>query len=95
MGSGVNFNNNTGPVHINNQPRMLRASVIGKLIEIISNSVGSEQNLNRIASNIDVKIEFNDLKRNRWVAELYKEDALLVDESIKTLDAIILNGSVK
>ena len=41
MGSGVNFNNNTGPVHINNQPRMLRASVIGKLIEIISNSVGS------------------------------------------------------
>ena len=66
-----------------------RASVIGKLIEIISNSVGSEQNLNRIASNIDVKIEFNDLKRNRWVAELYKEDALLVDESIKTLDAIL------
>ncbi|WP_312692198.1 hypothetical protein [Kosakonia sp.] len=95
MSSGVNFNDNTGPVHITNQPRVLRASVIGKLIEIISNPIGSGQSLNRTASNIDVKISFNDLKRNRWVAELYKEDALLVDESIKTLDSIILNGSVK
>lgn len=95
MTSGVNFKDNTGPVHIINQPRVLRASVIGKLIEIISNPVGGEQSLNRKASNIDVKISFNDLKRNRWVAELYKEDALLVDESIKTLDTIILNGSVK
>ncbi|HGB4907498.1 TPA: hypothetical protein ACIVLA_004426 [Salmonella enterica subsp. enterica serovar Typhimurium] len=95
MTSGVNFKDNTGPVHIINQPRVLRASVIGKLIEIISNPVGGEQSLNRKASNIDVKISFNDLKRNRWVVELYKEDALLVDESIKTLDTIILNGSVK
>ena len=89
------FQDNNGPVNIDNQPRVLRASVIGKLIEIISNPVGGEQSLNRKASNIDVKISFNDLKRNRWVAELYKEDALLVDESIKTLDTIILNGSVK
>lgn len=95
MTSGVNFNDNTGPVLINNQPRVLRASVIGKLIEIISNPVGGAQSLKRTASNIDVKILFNDLKRNRWVAELYKEDALLVDDSIKTLDSIIYNGSTK
>lgn len=45
MTSGVNFKDNTGPVHIINQPRVLRASVIGKLIEIISNPVGGEQSL--------------------------------------------------
>lgn len=95
MASGVNFNDNTGPVLINNQPRVLRASVIGKLIEIISNSIGGTPSLNRTASNIDVKILFNDLKRNRWVAELYKEDSLLIDDSIKTLDSIIYNGSTK
>lgn len=95
MSSGVNFNDNTGPIHIANQPRVLRASVIGKLIEIISNPLNGGQSLKRTASDIDVKILFNDLKRNKWVAELYKEDALLVDESIKTLDSIILNGSVK
>lgn len=95
MTSGVNFNDNTGPVLINNQPRVLRASVIGKLIEIISNPVGGGQSLRRTASDIDAKISFNDLKRNRWVAELYKEDALLIDDSIKTLDSIIYNGSFK
>ncbi|WP_182074551.1 MULTISPECIES: hypothetical protein [unclassified Serratia (in: enterobacteria)] len=95
MTSGVNFNDNNGPVLINNQPRVLRASVIGKLIEIIANPVGVVQSINRTPSNIDAKISFNDLKRNRWVAELYKEDALLVDNSIKTLDSIIYNGSVK
>lgn len=79
MASGVNFNDNTGPIHIDNQPRVLRASVIGKLIGIISNPVNGGQNLKRTASDIDVKILFNDLKRNKWVAELYKEDALLVD----------------
>lgn len=31
MTSGVNFKDNTGPVHIINQPRVLRASVIGNL----------------------------------------------------------------
>ena len=95
MSSGVSFKDNLGPVLINNQPRVLRASVIGKLIEIISSSEGGGQSLRRTASEINVKISFNDLKRNRWVAELYKEDALLVDNSVKTLDSIIYQGSVK
>ncbi|WP_337155194.1 hypothetical protein [Proteus terrae] len=95
MSSGVNFNGNTGPVLINNQPRVLRASVIGKLVEIISSSVGGGPSLRRTASEINVKISFNDLKRNRWVAELYKEDALLVDKSVQTLDSIIYQGSAK
>ncbi|EMY7636973.1 hypothetical protein ABCT75_000983 [Citrobacter freundii] len=95
MSSGVSFHDNIGPVLINNQPRVLRASVIGKLIEIISSSEGGGQSLRRTASEINGKISFNDLKRNRWVAELYKEDALLVDNSVKTLDSIIYQGSVK
>ncbi|MBD2801515.1 hypothetical protein ID854_13880 [Xenorhabdus sp. M] len=95
MSTGVTFDNNTGPVFIDNQPRALRASVIGKLIKIMSTAPFSPQNLQRTPSDIDVKIEFNDLKRNRWVAELYRDDAILVDESIKTLDSLIFNGSDK
>lgn len=95
MSSGVNFDNNRGPVLINNQPRVLRASVIGKLVEIISSSPTGNQSLDRTTSDIDNKINFNELKRNRWIAELYKEDALLVDDSIKTLDSVIYNGSFK
>ncbi|MBI6181836.1 hypothetical protein AB6849_08170 [Serratia proteamaculans] len=95
MSSGVDFHNNSGPVYIDNQPRQVRASVVGKLIEIISTYEAGNQNLYRTVSDIDLKISFNDLKRNRWIAELYKEDAILVDESIKTLDSIILNGSAK
>ncbi|MDJ0035345.1 hypothetical protein QM637_05785 [Pantoea allii] len=95
MSSGVSFDNNHGPVLINNQPRVLRASVIGKLVEIISSYPTGNQSLDRTTSDIDNKINFNELKRNRWIAELYKEDALLVDDSIKTLDSVILNGSFK
>ncbi|NHB92130.1 hypothetical protein [Photorhabdus cinerea] len=95
MSAGVNFDNNTGPVFIDNKPRALRASVIGKLVKIISTAPVSQQNLQRTPSDIDIKIEFNDLKRNRWVAELYRDDAILVDTSIKTLDSLILDGSVK
>ncbi|EJG2210945.1 MULTISPECIES: hypothetical protein [Proteus] len=95
MSAGVTFERNNGPVYIQNQPKQVRASVLGKLIEIMSQAPETEQNLQRESSNIDLKIQFNDLKRNRWIAELYREDAILVDESIKTLDSLILNGSTK
>lgn len=95
MSSGIIFDNNKGAVYIENQPKQLRASVIGKLIAIMSQFPETDQNLQRDSSDIDLKIQFNDLKRNRWIAELYREDAILIDESIKTLDSLILNGSVK
>lgn len=95
MSGGVVFEGNKGPVYIENQPRELRASIIGKLVEIISKSDPVEQNLERTASDIDIKIIFNDLQRNKWVADLYKDDAIVIDESIKTLDSIIYNGSRK
>ncbi|CNE88025.1 Uncharacterised protein [Yersinia enterocolitica] len=91
----VNFEKNYGPITISNQSTVARVSVVGQLIEIISQAEMVYTNLNRIPSEIDVKIKFNDLKRNKWIAELYKQDSLVIDESIKALDLIIPRGSEK
>ncbi|UAN48679.1 hypothetical protein KGP17_20380 [Serratia sp. JSRIV001] len=95
MKSGVNFDNNHGPVTILNKPNVIRASVVGQLVEILSQANSISDNLSRVPAEIDLKINFNDLKRNRWIAELYKQDSLIVDESIRSLDLLIPRGSEK
>lgn len=93
--ANVNFESNTGPITILSKQTVSRVSAVGQLIEIISQAAVHSTNLNRVPAEIDVKIKFNDLKRNKWIAELYKQDSLVIDESIKSLDLIIPRGSEK
>lgn len=95
MSKGVIFNNNTGPVTILNENGFARPSILGKLIEIIAKSDQQPMNLDRMPVDIDVKIQFNDLKYHNWIISGYANSSLLIDDSIETLNQTILNGSTK
>jgi hypothetical protein len=94
--NGVMFGNNQGPVTIvNNGTEQRRATVIGKLIEIIASGNDKEISLDRVPAEIDQKINFNNLKEYRWLIEEYVSASLFVGESINQLNRTILNGSTK
>ncbi|TWU67803.1 hypothetical protein AYI74_13600 [Shewanella algae] len=95
MSKGVAFHDNQGPVTVLNEQKTPRASILGKLIEIIATSEHDALNLDRIPSEIDTKIQFNDLDGYRWLIDEYVNSSLLIDESIKELNQTVLNGSTK
>lgn len=95
MSKGVVFNNNNGPVTVENENRTPRPSILGKLIEIIAVGSTDKINLDRVPADIEVKIEYNNLNSYKWVVEEYIGESLLVDESIKELNQTILNGSTR
>lgn len=95
MSKGVVFNENKGPVTVVNTSGTARPSILGKLIEIIATSDQAPMNLDRDPAAIEVKINFNDLSRHKWIIEEYIKSSLLIDESIDVLNQTILNGSTK
>ena len=57
---GVTFDNNHGDITIiNSGQEQRRATIIGKLIEIIASQQGAEIDLHRIPAEIHNKISFN------------------------------------
>lgn len=95
MSKGVFFNDNKGPVTIINKGDIARPSILGRLIEIIATSEQSETDLSRDPAEINVKINFNDLKNHKWIIEEYIASSLLIDESIEALNQTIPNGSTR
>jgi hypothetical protein len=95
MTHDIKFNDNKGPITINNEQLESRASVLGRLIEIIANGSHDQMDLSRDTAEIDVKINFNNLNSSCWVVREYVSDSMLVDSSIKELNKTILNGSTK
>lgn len=92
----INFDNNTGPVNIRHVSSGIpRNSIIGRLVEIIASGNCEEISLERIPSEIEQKIKFNDLNSHIWIVETYLKSSILIDESIKELNKLILNGSTK
>jgi hypothetical protein len=92
----ITFDNNNGNIEIRNESSAVpRRSVLGRLVEIIAEGNGDDVSLDRLPSEIETKINFNDLKYHVWVVESYLESSILIDESIKQLNQLILNGSTK
>ncbi|TMP77209.1 hypothetical protein CWC05_20585, partial [Pseudoalteromonas ruthenica] len=71
MSKGVTFKDNLGPVNINNENRVARSSILGKLVEIIAISNTESCNLSRDPAEIEIKINFNDLVTHRWLVDEY------------------------
>lgn len=95
MNQGVTFADNKGPVSIRNESKISRSSILGKLIEIIASANPAPVNLSRNPTEIEKKIEFNNLSTHRWLIEDYIENAVLVDSSITELNKLINSGSTK
>lgn len=95
MSNDILFADNKGPVAIRNENKTPRASILGRLIEIIAAGSTEEIDLDRDPAGVEVKIEYNNLDSHRWVVDKYVGQSLLVDESIKELNQTILNGSTK
>lgn len=95
MSNGVVFTDNTGPITVLNDSRNRRASILGKLIEIIALSEHDPISLDRVPAGIEVKINFNNLQGYQWLIDEYISSSLLIDESIQELNETILNGSTK
>ena len=82
MAGGVVFKDNNGPVSIASDRRIARASILGKLIEIIATSEPAPVDLTREPSETERKMVFNNLNTHLWIIKKYIENALLVDGSI-------------
>ena len=95
MSKGVTFKDNFGPVNINNENRVARSSILGKLVEIIATSNTESCNLSRDPAEIEIKINFNDLVTHRWLVDEYVDNSVLIDSSITQLNQLINNGSTK
>jgi len=95
MGQGVIFRDNQGPITVTTEPRVIRPSILGKLIEIIASSETESIDLKREPAEIERKINFNDLKAYRWLVQEYIENSVLIDSSITQLNQMINNGSTK
>lgn len=95
MGGSVVFKDNNGPVNIETDRRIARASVLGKLIEIIATSGTAPVDLTREPSETERKIVFNNLNTQQWIIKEYIRNALLVDGSITQLNKMISGGSTK
>lgn len=95
MNKGVTFKDNYGPVQINNENRIVRSSILGKLVEIIATSNTESINLKRDPVNIEDKINFNNLVTHRWLVSEYIDNSVLIDSSITQLNQLVNNGSTK
>ena len=95
MAGGVVFKDNNGPVSIASDRRIARASILGKLIEIIATSEPDPVDLTREPSETERKMVFNNLNTHLWIIKKYIENALLVDGSITQLNRMINGGSTK
>lgn len=95
MSRSVIFNDNNAPVSITSESSRSRASVLGRLIEIIALGSDKKRNLKRDPAEIEVKIDFNSLASYRWLVDSYIENSLLVDDSVIELNRVIANGSTK
>lgn len=95
MSTGVTFEGNNGPVTIINENSAPRASIIGRLIEIIAIGNRESLSLDRIPAEIEHKVQFNDLKKFQWLVDEYVESSLLINESVRELNQTILNGSTR
>ena len=95
MNSGVVFNGNTGPIDIKNEKKIVRPSILGKLVEIIATSDPEPIDLKRKPSEIEDKINFNNLKTHRWLVTEYIDNSCLIDGSIDQLNKMINNGALK
>ncbi|MGD6735459.1 hypothetical protein ACP5PY_03385 [Photobacterium leiognathi subsp. mandapamensis] len=95
MNKSIIFDNNNGPVSIEQEKKVRRSSVLGKLIEIIATSFENEQSLDRDPSEIEKKIDHNCLDAYRYLVDSYIENSLLVDSSMTQLNSDIMNGSLK
>jgi len=95
MSKGVVFNDNKGPITVNNDNKTPRFSILGKLVEIIACGSSEQMDLNRVPADIEVKIEYNNLNSYQWVVQEFIGESLLIDESIKELNQTVLNGSTK
>ncbi|WP_428820964.1 hypothetical protein [Microbulbifer sp. MCCC 1A16149] len=95
MGAGVVFENNQGPITVKNDSQVARATILGKLIEIIATSDSERIDLDRDPAEIEVKISFNDINNHRWLIDEYVDNSSMVDESISLLNKLINNGSTK
>ncbi|EKQ6337256.1 hypothetical protein [Pseudomonas aeruginosa] len=92
----VQFDGNQGAVTIINDTKSVpRPSILGRLVEIIALGDCDSRSLDRLPSEIEEKIDFNDLKRCRWVVDQYVESSILIGESVKELNRTILNGGTK
>ena len=78
MSQGINFDHNSGEINIVNEATIPRATILGRLIEIIASGEHDAINLERIPAEIENKIKFNDLNFYRWVVEEYIFNSLLV-----------------
>lgn len=95
MDRGITFDDNKGPVTINNERLISRSTIIGKLIEIIASRNIENVNLDRIPADVEHKISFNNVERYKWLVQEYIGSSLLIDESIISLNQTIINGSTK
>lgn len=95
MPKGVTFNDNKGSVKIFNGGDKARPSILGKLIEILASASTEKIGLDRIPADIEVKINFNNLNKYKWLMSEFMSSSLLIDESIQELNQTILNGSTK
>ena len=95
MPPGVTFDNNHGPVTVINESAILRPSIVGKLIEIIAAGNCDRVSLDRIPAKIEYKIDFNNLKKYRWLVDAFVGSSLLIEDSILELNQTIMNGSTK
>lgn len=92
----VQFDNNQGHITIHaGSEGVPRPSVLGRLVELIALGSCENNSLDRLPSEIESKISFNDLNSCRWVVDQYIESSLLIDESIRELNRVILNGGMK
>lgn len=95
MNQGVTFKDNLGPVTISNETRIVRSSILGRLVEIIATANDKSLDLGREPVDIEKKIEFNSLVTYSWLVDEFIENSVLIDSSITQLNTFISNGSTK
>lgn len=95
MSQGVIFESNNGPITVINENPTRRATILGKLIEIIASGDCIPRNLDRIPTEVEHKVQFNDLKTHQWLVGEYIGSSILIDMAMLELNQTILNGSTK
>lgn len=95
MSKDIHFVNNQGPIAITTEAQISRASILGKLVEIIASTEVEQLDMKRVPAEIEHKIEFNDLLSHRHLITNFIDNALMIDKSMEELNQTILNGSTK
>ena len=92
---GVEFKDNQGSITIINGDSLARATILGKLIEIIASSDTEILNLDRDPAEIEFKLQFNNLVSYGWLIDHYINSSSLIDDSMVELNKMIPSGSTK